>query len=200
MKKVLLATAMTMALGIASGSALAADIEGGQINFHGLVSASTCETTITSSHGSQTTDADVYLATVAPGDIKGEVSTSEAGAAQEPFSIVVDCTGATGVAEGTPLNLVMASTFANTKGTLNNDEDTTVNGVAAATNVDIAIHNADNNNAQVPVDGATAQTTTFGADSKATYNFIASYVKSVGTEDVVPGVVTTNAMYTISYN
>lgn len=198
MKKVLLATAMTMALGIASGSALAADIEGGQINFHGLVSASTCETTITSSHGSQTTDADVYLATVAPDDIEGEVNAAAVGAAPEPFSIVVDCSK--GGTAYTSADLVMASTFANTKGTLNNDEDTTVNGVAAATNVDIAIHNADNNNAQVPVDGATVQTAAFDANSKATYNFIASYVKSVDGEEVVPGVVTTNAMYTISYN
>ncbi|HCL5270675.1 TPA: fimbrial protein [Salmonella enterica] len=198
MKKVLLATAMTMALGIASGSALATDVEGGQINFHGLVSAPTCDTTVTSSHGSSATDGDVYLNTVAPADITGAVSATAPGAEPEPFSIVIDCSKSGPVAEGAKASLTMASTFADTTGTLNNDENVTVNGVAAATGVDIAIHNADNNTAQVKVDGQDAQIAQF-VDDKATYNFIASYVLSNAGKTPTSGIVTTNAMYTFTY-
>lgn len=199
MKKVLLATAMTMALGIVSSSALAEGVEGGQINFHGLVSASTCDTTVTSSHGKSTTpDGDVYLDTVAPVAITSTVQDAAPGTAPEPFSIVIDCSKSADFT-ATTATLTMASTFADTTGTLNNDDNVTINGVGAATNVDIAIHNADKNNKLVKVDGADAQTATFVAN-KATYNFIASYVLSETGKTPTPGHVTTNAMYTFTYN
>ncbi|NGZ39486.1 fimbrial protein, partial [Salmonella enterica subsp. enterica serovar Typhi] len=56
MKKAILAAAMVMAMG--STSAMA--VEGGQIEFHGLVSATTCSKVVSSSRGNQATDGDVY--------------------------------------------------------------------------------------------------------------------------------------------
>ena len=50
-----------MAMG--STSAMAADAEGGQLNFHGLVSATTCSKVVSTSRGDESTDGNIYLET-----------------------------------------------------------------------------------------------------------------------------------------
>lgn len=70
--------------------------------------------------------------------------------------------------------------------------------MAAAKNVNIAIHDADTKTL-MKVDGADVHEATFDASQVATYNFVASYVKANGIDDVTPGHVTTNAMYTFTY-
>lgn len=197
MKKAILAAAMVMAMG--STSAMAADAEGGQINFHGLVSATTCSKVISGERGSESVDGNVYIQTAAPADIKDEVSSSAFGTNATPFSIKLICTGDATITDATVASMLLDSPFSNTKGTLNNDEALTVAGMTAAHGVNVAIHNADSS-ALVKVDGSTPATATFtAADKTATFNFVASYVKANATDAVTAGHVTTNAMYTFTY-
>ncbi|EAZ9180700.1 TPA: fimbrial protein [Salmonella enterica] len=197
MKKVLLATAVVMAMG--STSAMAT--EGGRINFEGLVSAETCQKVVTSSVGSSETDGTVTLNTAHVSDITAEVADTTAGAKAEDFSIKLDCSEAGADLE--KASLTLSSSFSNTKGTLDNDETLSRNGEAAAKAVDIAIHRvADDTNALSLVkinDPANTMDQEF-TNNVATYNFKASYVKSsdAGAE-VTTGPVTTNAIYTFSY-
>lgn len=197
MKKAILAAAMVMAMG--STSAMAADAEGGQLNFHGLVSATTCTKVVSTSRGDESTDGNIYLETATPTDITTEVADATYGAKAEPFSIVLNCKDASGVTGGTTVaKLSMVSSFGNTKGTLDNDTNLTAAGMAAAKNVNIAIHDADTKTL-MKVDGADVHEATFDASQVATYHFVASYVKANGTDTVTPGHVTTNAMYTFTY-
>lgn len=197
MKKVLLATAVVMAMG--STSAMAT--EGGRINFEGLVSAETCQKVVTSSVGSSETDGTVTLNTAHVSDITAEVADTTAGAKAEDFSIKLDCSEAGAGLE--KASLTLSSSFSNTKGTLDNDETLSRNGEAAAKAVDIAVHRvADDTNALSLVkinDPANTMDQEF-INNVATYNFKASYVKSsdAGAE-VTTGPVTTNAVYTFSY-
>ncbi|CAD7560751.1 Fimbrial protein YadN [Citrobacter europaeus] len=196
MKKAILAAAMVMAMG--STSAMAADAEGGQINFHGLVSATTCSKVVSTSRGDESTDGNVYLETATPADITTEVADSTYGAKAEPFSIILNCKDAAEVTTTTKASLSMVSAFGNTKGTLDNDTNLTAAGMAAAKNVNIAIHD-DVSKTLMKVDGADVHEATFNEGKIATYNFVASYVKANGTDTVTPGHVTTNAMYTFTY-
>lgn len=199
MKKALLATAMVMAMGSTSALAAPSTPEGGQLTFHGLVSPTTCAKVITSALGKQSTDGDIYLDTAAPADITAEVQPSAYGAKPEPFTISLDCKGASGVTAGvSKASLTMDSAFRNTKGTLDNDSSLTVNNNPAAGNVNIAIHDADTK-AQVKVDGTEVHEATFDTDSVATYNFMASYVKAVDLDEVTSGHVTTLATYSFTY-
>ncbi|EGT0661141.1 fimbrial protein [Citrobacter werkmanii] len=193
MKKAILAAAMVMAMG--STSAMA--VEGGQIEFHGLVSATTCSKVVSSSRGNQATDGDVYLTTAAPGDITKGVEANAFGALPAPFSIILDCSGSVDVNDTMKASLVMDSSFANTTGTLDNDTALNVSGEAGAENVNIAIHDADTNT-QVKVDGAEVHEAAF-TNKVATYNFMASYVRADASKEVTTGHVTTNAMYTFTY-
>lgn len=197
MKKAILAAAMVMAMG--STSAMAADAEGGQINFHGLVSATTCSKVVSTSRGDESTDGNIYLRTATPGDITTEVADTTYGALEEPFTIILNCKDASEVVGGTTVaKLSMVSAFGNTKGTLDNDTNLTAAGMAAAKNVNIAIHD-DVSKTLMKVDGADVHEATFSEGKIATYNFVASYVKANGTDTVTPGHVTTNAMYTFTY-
>lgn len=199
MKQAILTAAMVMAVGSTSALAAPSTPEGGQLTFHGLVSPTTCSKIITSERGQQSTDGDVYLLTAAPADVTAEVQSDAFGAKPEPFTIALNCKGATGVTAGvTKASLTMDSAFRNTKGTLSNDTSLTVNNNPAAGNVDIAIHDADTK-AQVKVDGTEVHLATFNTDSVATYNFMASYVKSVAADQVTPGHVTTLATYSFTY-
>ncbi|MDM3274098.1 fimbrial protein [Citrobacter sp. Ce119] len=196
MKKAILAAAMVMAMG--STSAMAAD-QGGQLNFHGLVSATTCSKVVSTSRGDESTDGNIYLRTATPGDITTEVADTTYGALEEPFTIILNCKDASEVVGGTTVaKLSMVSSFGNTKGTLNNDTNLTAAGMAAAKNVNIAIHDADKKTL-MKVDGADVHDATFDTSKVATYHFVASYVKAVLADDVTPGHVTTNAMYTFTY-
>ncbi|EOB3388106.1 fimbrial protein [Salmonella enterica] len=193
MKKAILAAAMVMAMG--STSAMA--VEGGQIEFHGLVSATTCSKVVSSSRGNQATDGDVYLTTAAPGDITEGVAANAYGALPAPFSIILDCSGAADVTDATKASLVMDSSFSNTTSTLDNDTTLSVAGETGAENVNIAIHDADTKT-QVKIDGAEIHEASF-KNKVATYNFMASYVRADASKEVTTGHVTTNAMYTFTY-
>lgn len=193
MKKAILAAAMVMAMG--STSAMAA--EGGQIEFHGLVSATTCSKVVASSRGNQATDGDVYLSTATPGDITKGVEANAYGALPAPFSIILDCSASADITDTMKASLVMDSSFANTTGTLDNDIAMSVAGVTGAENVNIAIHDSDTKT-QVKVDGAEIHEAAF-KNKVATYNFMASYVRADASKEVTTGHVTTNAMYTFTY-
>ncbi|POP41593.1 fimbrial protein [Superficieibacter electus] len=198
MKKTMLLAAMLTAIG--SGSAMADDVQGGQLQFNGLISATTCSKIVRTERGDSNTDGQIYLDSATPAEVTTEIQTTATGAKPEPFSIILDCKDATEVTETTIAKLKMDSTFSNTKGTLNNDANLTVSGIAAAKDVDIAIHHdKDGSLTQMKVDGADTHDATFNASKVATYDFIASYVKASATATVTPGHVTTNAMYTFTY-
>lgn len=197
MKKVLLATAVFMALG--SSSVMAA--EGGRINFEGFVSAETCEKIVSSSVGDSVTDGTVTLETAHVSDLSAEVQPATAGVNAKDFSITIDCSKAgNNLAKA---HLIMSSAYGNTKGTLDNDETLSRNGQAAAKAVDIAVHRVDDATSalsQVKINDLSTTLDQPFTNNVATYNFKASYVKSsdAGAE-VTTGLVATNAMYTFTY-
>lgn len=185
MKKVLLATAVFMALG--SSSVMA--VEGGRINFEGLVSAETCKKVVSSAVGNSNIDGTVTLKTAHVSDVNAE-----------DFSIIIDCSDAgAGLVKSF---LTMSSSFSNTKGTLDNDETLTRSGIEAAKAVDIAVHHVDDANALSLVkinDPSNTMEESF-TNGIATYNFKASYVKSSDAgASVTTGLVSTNAIYTFTY-
>ncbi|WP_183052993.1 fimbrial protein [Salmonella enterica] len=196
MKKVLLVTAVFMALG--SSSVMA--VEGGRINFEGLVSAETCKKVVSSAVGNSNTDGTVTLKTAHVSDVTTEVQNSTAGVNAEDFSIIIDCSDAgAGLAKS---YLTMSSSFSNTKGTLDNDETLTRSGIEAAKAVDIAVHHVDDTNALslVKINDPSNTMEKIFTNGIATYNFKASYVKSSDAgASVTTGLVSTNAIYTFTY-
>ena len=197
MKKVLLATAVFMALG--SSSAMA--VEGGRINFEGLVSAETCKKVVSSAVGNSETDGTVTLKTAHVSDVATEVQPTAAGTNAEDFSITIDCSTSGSTLATAHLN--MSSTFGNTKGTLDNDETLTRNGVEAAKAVEIAVHRVDDATSGltlVKINDLSSTLDQAFTNNVATYNFKASYVKSSDAgAAVTTGLVATNAVYTFTY-
>lgn len=201
MKKTLLLATMLTAIG--SDSVIAASTpEGGQLNFYGKISTTTCSKIISSTNqpGSQQTDGDIYLDTVAPAVVSDGLQTGAPGAAPTKFSITLDCSDAADVTEATKASLKMDSNFRNSQGTLTNDISRVVSGEAAADNIAIAVHDETSGTVtQMKIDGVDAHQAQFNASKVATYNFIASYVRANASDVVTPGHVTTNATYTFTY-
>ena len=194
MNKTLLAIAFSTAL--LSSSAFALD--GGQVDFAGLVSDNTCTPHVNG--GSQ--DGQVQLNTAVTADVASDkgVQGSEPGVQPEPFYITVDCGSSN---TNTKAHLSMASTFfSNSLGTLNNDDSIS----NPATGVNLAIHAIDASGSalaytQVKVnDAADIHDATFDADGVATFNFVVSYVKQSGAVPVTAGYVKSNTAYTLTYN
>ncbi|EAT6408656.1 fimbrial protein [Salmonella enterica] len=194
MNKTLLAIAFSTAL--LSSSAFALD--GGQIDFAGLVSDNTCTPHVNG--GSQ--DGQVQLNTAVTADVASDkgVQGSEPGVQPEPFYITVDCGSSN---TNSKAHLSMASTFfSNSLGTLNNDDSIS----NPATGVNLAIHAIDASGSalaytQVKVnDAADIHDATFDADGVAKFNFVVSYVRQSSAVPVTAGYVKSNTAYTLTYN
>lgn len=193
MNKTLLAIAFSTAL--LSSSAFALD--GGQVDFAGLVSDNTCTPHVNG--GSQ--DGQVQLNTAVTADVASDkgVQGSEPGVQPEPFYITVDCGSSNA---NTKAHLSMASTFfSNSLGTLNNDDSIS----NPATGVNLAIHQVDDSGSalaytQVKVnDAADIHDASFNADGVAKFNFVVSYVKQSDAVPVTAGYVKSNTAYTVTY-
>ncbi|EAM1870521.1 fimbrial protein, partial [Salmonella enterica] len=190
MNKTLLAIAFSTAL--LSSSAFALD--GGQVDFAGLVSDNTCTPHVNG--GSQ--DGQVQLNTAVTADVASDkgVQGSEPGVQPEPFYITVDCGSSN---TNSKAHLSMASTFfSNSLGTLNNDDSIS----NPATGVNLAIHAIDASGSalaytQVKVnDAADIHDATFDADGVAKFNFVVSYVRQSSAVPVTAGYVKSNTAYT----
>ncbi|EEE2001255.1 fimbrial protein [Salmonella enterica subsp. enterica serovar Kotte] len=197
MKKALIAAALV----VASGSAMA-DVDGGRIDFNGLVQTGTCAVGVQDAgKQSVTTDGTVNLDTVKAADVLANagVEQNTVGLMPKEFDIQVDCSASTFLK--THLTMGSAS-FANSNGTLNNNTNITVNGLAAAAGVNVAVHDITNGTpALVNMNnGSDVHTLDLDTDGKATYKFNASYVKAANASAVTAGHVTTNALYTITYD
>ena len=132
MNKTLLAAALSMAT--ISSSAFALD--GGQIDFAGLVSDNTCVMSV--NNGAQDAQIQLETASVAEVNSAGMVKANSVGAKAKAFTISVDCSKA-GFDTQTTANLTMTSQFrSNGQGTLNNDSSIT----DAAKGVNVAIHDS----------------------------------------------------------
>ena len=197
MKKTLLAAALVMV----SGSALAVD--GGHIDFNGLVQSGTCKVGVVDAgmHGI-TTDGVVTLDTANVTDNFAEVNATAVGLLPKEFMISVNCEPGK-----TEASLTMGSaSYANTSGTLNNNMNITVNGIQPAENVNIAVHNMTNKSGAAEIkqvhmnNSAEKHLLTLDANGDGQYVFNASYVQAPNSQDVTSGHVTTNALYTITYN
>ncbi|EAA1706348.1 fimbrial protein [Salmonella enterica subsp. enterica serovar Ituri] len=193
MNKTLLAIAFSTAL--LSSSAFALD--GGQVDFAGLVSDNTCTPHVNG--GSQ--DGQVQLNTAVTADVASDkgVQGSEPGVQPEPFYITVDCGSSN---TNSKAHLSMASTFfSNSLGTLNNDDSIS----NPATGVNLAIHQVDDSGSalaytQVKVnDAADIHDASFNADGVAKFNFVVSYVKQSDAVPVTAGYVKSNTAYTVTY-
>ena len=201
MNKKLLVISLAFSAATLSSSAFALD--GGQIDFAGLVSDNTCVMSV--NNGAQ--DAQIQLETTSVAEVNsaGLVKANSVGAKAKAFTISVDCSKA-GFETQTKANLTMTSQFrSNGQGTLNNDESIT----DAAKGVNVAIHEVNPTTGtytMVTVDGKDTHTQTFDTSKKAQWSFVASYVAQTdptATPVVVPvtaGFVKTNAAYTIAYN
>ncbi|MCX8985877.1 fimbrial protein [Citrobacter portucalensis] len=194
MNKTLLAIAFSTAL--LSSSAFALD--GGQVDFAGLVSDNTCTPHVNG--GSQ--DGQVQLNTAVTADVASDkgVQGSEPGVQPEPFYITVDCGSSN---TNSKAQLSMASTFfSNSLGTLNNDDSIS----NPATGVNLAIHAIDASGSalaytQVKVnDAADIHDASFDADGVAKFNFVVSYVRQSSAVPVTAGYVKSNTAYTLTYN
>ncbi|TGB70014.1 fimbrial protein [Escherichia sp. E4930] len=197
MKKALLAATLVFT----SGSALAVD--GGHIDFNGLVQSGTCKVgVVDEGKHSITTDGVVTLDTANVSDTFTEVSANSVGLLPKAFMISVDC--APGTVNVAALTMGSAS-YANTSGTLNNNMNVTVNGIQPAQNVNIAVHNMQKQDGSADTklvnmnNSAEKHLLNLDSEGDGQYKFNASYVKAPNSQGVTTGHVTTNALYTITY-
>ncbi|MEO3989978.1 fimbrial protein [Pseudocitrobacter cyperus] len=190
---------LVLAIGLLASSAVfAADPDGGQLQFGGLVSRNTCIMHVNG--GAQDATIQLETATSVAVENAGEVNLSATGAKPKLFSVKVDCSGS-----GMDLSMIsdavlkMASTyFGNSKGTLNND----VSVNEPAVGVNLAIHEiiSAGNYKQVKVNDSTdTHSKRFDSDGTATFNFAVSYIKQNASVPVVAGFVKSNAAYTFEY-
>ncbi|MEB7577293.1 fimbrial protein [Citrobacter portucalensis] len=188
--------ALSLVLSAASTTSAFA-LDGGQVDFAGLVSDNTCTPHVNG--GSQ--DGQVQLNTAVTANVASDpdVQGSEPGVQPEPFYITVDCGSSN---TNTKAQLSMASTFfSNSLGTLNNDDSIS----NPATGVNLAIHQVDDSGSalaytQVKVnDAADIHDASFNADGVAKFNFVVSYVKQSDAVPVTAGYVKSNTAYTVTY-
>ncbi|EBM5745680.1 fimbrial protein [Salmonella enterica] len=188
--------ALSLVLSAASTTSAFA-LDGGQVDFAGLVSNNTCTPHVNG--GSQ--DGQVQLNTAVTANVASDpgVQGSEPGVQPEPFYITVDCGSSNA---NTKAHLSMASTFfSNSLGTLNNDDSIS----NPATGVNLAIHQVDDSGSalaytQVKVnDAADIHDASFNADGVAKFNFVVSYVKQSDAVPVTAGYVKSNTAYTVTY-
>ncbi|MEO3989979.1 fimbrial protein [Pseudocitrobacter cyperus] len=189
---------MAVALLAATTSAYAANPDGGQLLFGGLVSSNTCIMHVDG--GAQ--DSTIQLETATAKEISdyGEVNLSNLGIKPKIFSISVDCSGAGMDFTNTPnAALKMASIyFSNSKGTLNND----ISVHDPAGGVNLAVHEivSAGTYQQVKINDSTDEhLKLFSPDGKAVFNFAVSYVAQSSSVPVVAGYVKSNAAYTFEY-
>lgn len=196
MKKNIIALSVAVSAALLSSSAFALD--GGQIDFAGLVSDNTCIPRVNG--GSQ--DGQVQLNTAKVADIQadGGVQLGSAGVQPESFYITVDCGSGNTNANA---NLSMASTFfSNSNGTLNNDDSIS----SPAAGVNLAIHEVDSSGAALAYKQVKINNTSdvhkqkFGADGVAKFNFVVSYVKQSTAVQIKAGYVKSNTAYTLVYD
>ena len=189
--------ALSLVLSAASTTSAFA-LDGGQVDFAGLVSDNTCTPHVNG--GSQ--DGQVQLNTAVTANVASDpgVQGSEPGVQPEPFYITVDCGSSNA---NTKAHLSMASTFfSNSLGTLNNDDSIS----NPATGVNLAIHQVDDSGSalaytQVKVnDAADIHDATFDTDGVAKFNFVVSYVRQSSAVPVTAGYVKSNTAYTLTYN
>ncbi|EEW0787201.1 fimbrial protein [Escherichia albertii] len=186
LKKSVIAAALVMF----TTSAFALD--GGQLDFAGLVSDNTCELHVNG--GAQDGQINLQTATTSEVNLAGVVQVADLGAKPEAFSITVDCS----LQPQNSADLSMGSVFfSNSQGTLNND--LSIN--QAATGVAIAIHYLTDATTyeQMKINDSTDVKHLLFTNGKAVYNFKASYVKQAQTVQATAGYVKTNAAYTITY-
>ncbi|EHQ8141099.1 fimbrial protein [Escherichia albertii] len=186
LKKSVIAAALVMF----TTSAFALD--GGQLDFAGLVSDNTCALHVNG--GAQDGQITLQTATTSEVNDTGVVRVAAPGAKPKAFSITIDCSGA----PQSSANLSMGSVFfSNSQGTLNNDLSIS----QAATGVAIAIHYLTDATTyqQMRVNDSTDVKNQLFTNGKAVYNFKASYVKQAATIDATAGYVKTNAAYTVTY-
>ncbi|EAB2100628.1 fimbrial protein [Salmonella enterica] len=188
--------ALSLVLSAASTTSAFA-LDGGQVDFAGLVSDNTCTPHVNG--GSQ--DGQVQLNTAVTANVASDpgVQGSEPGVQPESFYITVDCGSSN---TNTKAQLSMASTFfSNSLGTLNNDDSIS----NPATGVNLAIHQVDDSGSalaytQVKVnDAADIHDASFNADGVAKFNFVVSYVKQSDAVPVTAGYVKSNTAYTVTY-
>jgi P pilus assembly protein, pilin FimA len=188
--------ALSLVLSAASTTSAFA-LDGGQVDFGGLVSDNTCTPHVNG--GSQ--DGQVQLNTAKTGDIAGNggVSLTGPGVQPETFYITVDCGSSSA---NTTAKMTMASTFfSNSNGTLNNDDSIE----SPAKGVNLAIHQVDVSGAspaytQVKINDPSDEHESSFVSGIAKFNFVVSYVKQSTAVTVAPGYVKSNTAYTLTYN
>ncbi|MCZ8699748.1 fimbrial protein [Escherichia albertii] len=183
-------SAIAAALVMFTTSAFALD--GGQLDFAGLVSDNTCDLHVNG--GAQDGQINLQTATTQEINDQGVVQAASLGVKPEAFSITIDCS----TQPKSSADLSMGSVFfSNSQGTLNND--LSVN--QAATGGAIAIHYLIDATTyeQVKINDSTDVKHLAFTNGKAIYNFKASYVKQTASIDATAGYVKTNAAYTITY-
>lgn len=189
-------TFVVLACSTLSASVIAGDNDVGIITFTGGVTAETCK--ISTSNGTSASNMTLVMPVVSKADIESATITG-GGVGRTFFDIMLSGCG-DGINDATIA--FSSEQFADvTDGTLHNDD--TMDG--GAQNVNIALfNNATSQTSQVIVGRPddTPQDVVL-TDSSGTFSFVAAYVPSShfqsGTNAVVPGKISTNATFSISY-
>ncbi|EFE05612.1 fimbrial protein [Citrobacter youngae] len=188
--------AIVMACSSLSAAVWAGDADVGIITFTGGVTAETCK--ISTSNGTAASNMTLVMPVVAKDDISAATIDS-GGVGRTFFDISLSNCGA-GINDA---KIAFSSEqFADvTDGTLRNDD--TMEG--GAKNVNIVLFNNSNSQTSQVIIGRPDDTPQDAilTDSSGSFSFVAAYVPSAqyqsGTNEIVPGKISTNATFSISY-
>lgn|GEM_PF-375554 len=201
--KVLKTAGTLLAAAVATGVHAAPPVDTGLITFDGAVSSTTC--TITTANGVSANNLTINMPVVAQSEVEG-TTVAAGGVGHKDFELMLSgCPLTGGGSAGTdPLQATIAFSgqFADlSQGTLH--ADSTVSG--SAQNVNIALYNntaASTSQVKIgdPADVSQLVDLTTGS---GTFAYRAAYVPGSawvqGSNDIVPGIVSTNTIFTVTY-
>lgn len=199
MKKKYLAIIIS-GLAMISTSALADNStnDAGLITFDGAVSAHTC--TITSNNGIDASNITVSMPVVSASQISA--TTVDAGPVVGPKEFEIKLSECDEAMKSASINFASPQFVELSSGTLKNDPT----HPGGANNVNIALYNnvdGDTSQVRIGLPDDKPQTVDLTADHGGSFAYTASYVPSadmdVDNNPVVPGTVSTNATFTVSY-
>lgn len=198
MKKKYLAIVMS-GLAVISASALADNTsDAGLITFDGAVSAHTC--TITSNNGIDASNITISMPVVSASQVSA--TTVDAGPVVGPKEFEIKLSECDDAMSSASINFASPQFVELSSGTLKNDPTQP----GGADNVNIALYNnaeGDTSQVRVGLPDDKPQTIDLTTNHGGTFAYTASYVPSADMDatsnPVVPGTVSTNATFTVSY-
>lgn len=191
MSKLHLRTALIAVLGIGAVATQAASAADGTITFVGKIDAVTCS--VSAGNGATSSGTNSFTVTL-PTVSQTALSTAGAVAGATPFTLTVGGVGQTNCTDGLIASMnfepVSSPAVNPTTGNLKNTSGT-------ATNVEVRVVNASNNQPVNLYTSANAPTATISGNT-GTFNFLAQYIAEDAAAST--GTVNTSVAYSVVYN